>query len=501
MHSIYFILMISKFWVYLFSLLLGVLLTFAFAPFHFAWLGLISLTGLLLLWKHYKHAGLLGFCFGIGFFGFGVSWVFVSIHEFGNTHVLLAGVITTCFIFILSLFPALNGFLFKKYFNHSHWMATVAFPTLWILLEWFRSWLFTGFPWLLIGHSQLDTLLRGYIPIFGVFGVGWLFALTSGMIVYCIDQKSWARVKCLMLLSLIWIIGFYLQRISWVYPLKSIEVSLIQGNVSTALKWNPNYVHETLEKYLSLTDRHWRRLVIWPEASIPVLDQMARPFLKQLDQQAKIHGTTLLAGIPIQKESQYFNGLLSLGLEHGEYLKRHLVILGEYLPDWLVWLSSILKSLEIPMSDFSAGKMQQIPLKVSGFIVAPFICYEIAYNDLVRAALPQSNLLITINDDAWFGQSFALAQHLQIGQFQALASGRPLLFLSNTGLTAVVSEKGYIQKEIKPFISDTLTTSVRFFGGDTPWRAIGDPLIIAIMFGLLITTFFLLQFASSNKVE
>lgn len=487
----------------LIALIAGCLLPFAFAPFGFYPLAIISPALLLLTWLYStaKQTFWRGFLFGLGFFGIGASWVYISIHQFGNAPVPLAAFITILFVAILASFIAISGYIFTRFLPKNNWAKLyLAFPSIWVLCEWIRSWILTGFPWLLLATSQTNSPLRGFAPIFGTYGLAFVITLNSALLVKILLDIRQKQIKkpliTITAIIAIWLIGFGLSMISWTTPVsKPIKVSLIQGNIPQQLKWDQTYLESTLKRYYDLTQQHWdSHLIIWPEAAIPLLQQNAQAFLNNVDKQAKKNRATLITGIPIQEDDRYYNGMIALGMDHAKYFKRHLVIFGEYLPWWINWLRGVIGFLDIPMSDFSAGTNNQAKFDVSGLTFAPFICYEIAYPDLVLKAAEKSQVLLTINNDAWFDNSIALAQHLQIGQFQALATGRYLLFLSNTGMTAIVTPQGHIQDEIPAFKTDVLTGYFKGMTGLTPWAKLGDKFII-----LLLIVFFIIARTTQKK--
>ena len=480
------------------ALIIGGLLALAFAPLALYPLAIICPALLLLLWLNCtpQRSFLIGLFFGIGFFSVGVSWIFVSIHVFGNTSILLSLFITGLFIFILALFTGLQGYFLNRFFPENNGIQRyLIFPSLWTLSEWVRSWILTGFPWLLLSTSQVNSPLAGYAPLIGGLGVTFLVTLSSALLVGVIIEKGKNFLFPLVLLIAVWIVGYGLHFIHWTRVVSQpIQVSLIQANIPQEIKWKPQYIQASLDDYSQLTQAYWHsRLIIWPEAAIPLLQHNARPFLNQLDKEAKQHGATLITGIPIQEGFQYYNGMLAVGVDHARYYKQRLVIFGEYLPWWIAWAQGLLNLLDIPMSSFSPGPPNQSAFKVAGINLGTFICYEIAYPSLVREALPKAQVLLTINDDAWFGHSFALAQHLQIGQFQALATGRYLLFLSNTGMTAIVTPQGNIQAQLPSFKISTLTGSVYALSGTTPWVKLGDGPSIMFLVGLIILCYAYLQ--------
>ncbi|MEN9470694.1 MAG: apolipoprotein N-acyltransferase [Pseudomonadota bacterium] len=489
------------------ALLAGGLLAFAFAPMAIYPLAIFSPALLLLLWLNSsaERAFVLGLLFGIGFYGIGVSWVFISIHEFAHTSLFLALLITGLFVFILALFTAIQAYLLNRFFPDNNLIKLyLIFPSSWVFTEWLRSWILTGFPWLLLGTSQVSGPLRGYVPILGLFGLSFLISLSASLFLSLFCPFLNKRFNCqlsliknprlrflfpLLGLIILWTSGYALSFVHWTKLVgKPIQVSLIQANIPQQIKWEPQYLQASLIHYQQLTQSHWNsRLIIWPEAAIPLLQEKAGYFLKQLNKQARQHKTTIITGIPIEKDFQYYNAMIALGLDQASYYKQRLVIFGEYLPWWLIWAHGLLNLLDIPMSSFSPGPKHQALFRVANLNLGPFICYEIAYPSLVRQALKaKAQLLLTINDDAWFGHSFALAQHLQIGQFQALATGRYLAFLSNTGMTAIVTPQGKLAGKLPAFETGVLTAAVFKTSGMTPWVYLGDDPIIIFLVGLCI---------------
>jgi apolipoprotein N-acyltransferase len=504
------------------ALVSGSLLALAFAPIAFSWLAIFSPACLLFLWRDAspKQAFLLGLLFGIGFFAVGMSWIFISIHIYGQASFLLSLAITALFVICLALFIALAGYLLNRCFPKPTTLKSyLLFPSFWALSEWLRSWALTGCPWLLLGTSQVDSPLRGYAPIVGIFGLAFLITVCSALLLDLLDPlfrryfpsahtsllppclKPKRRLGALFMLLLIYLLGQGLSVIHWTTPLgPPVSVSLVQANIPQTIKWDPHSLMVSLDSYQQLTESHWHsRLIIWPEAAVPLLQEQAQSWLLSFDKKAKRANNTLILGIPIKKEGRYYNGMIALGVDQATYYKRRLVIFGEYLPWWIQWARGLLAFLDIPMSSFSAGPVQPAPFRVAGFDLGTFICYEIAYPSLVRRALPQAELLLTINDDAWFGHSFALGQHLQIGRFQALATGRSLLFLSNTGLTAIVTPQGAIQSELPPFEVAVLTDHVYRSVGSTPWVQWGDCPILLFLVGLVLLCYAYLQYNERTR--
>lgn len=474
------------------ALSLGMILTTAFAPFEIFPFAFLAPAGLLLLWLNAskRRAFWLGYLFGIGFFGTGVSWVFISIHRFGDVPLGLSILITGGFIAFLSLYPAFSGYLLNRFFPKTTIPKMIcAFPAIWVIGEWARTWLFTGFPWLLLGYSQTHSPLKGYAPLFSVFGVSLTLLLTSGCLI-----AAWLKFKekkyqpayyCLYAIASIWVLGALLALIPWTKPDgKPITVSLVQGNIPQELKWTPENLALSLNRYESLTEPLWGKseIIIWPEGAIPLAKQDATDFLTYLDKKAKASHSLLILGIPIKAQNdKYFNAIITRGNEHLTYKKLHLVPFGEYTPASPIF-SRLFYFLHIPMSDLIPGSFQQLPFYFDKIKILPAICYEIAFPELMNRDDHRFNVLLTITNDAWFGDSFAQAQHLQMGQMRAIELKRPVLFVSNNGFTAIINEDGKVLSAAPQLKTAVLTGSVQPQMGLTPWmRNKMDPILFVIL--------------------
>lgn len=468
----------------LFAVLIGALLLAAFAPTNLYPLGVLCPALLLMLWINTSPKRIFwrSWLFGVGLFGFGVCWVYLSIHIFGQAPAITAAMITAIFIGGLSLFPACHGYLLKRFFSGNK--IFLAFPATWVLFEWLRTWLFTGFPWLLLGYSQINSPLRGYAPLFSVYGVSLITATTSSLLIAGITvKKTHTRIIiCLTILSL-WIMGWQLNFISWTKSVnKSLAVALVQGKIPQSTKWIPEQAAANLRVYWQLTQQHWNSdIIVWPEAGITYSQQDAAKLIKQFSQTAKQYHTTIITGIPIVNGFDYYNGMIAIGENEGTYLKRHLVPFGEYFPLKFLW-GPLFKDVVIPMSDMTPGPKNQPDLFAKGIVIGPSICYEIAYAHEIAESLPKAQLLVTISDDSWFGESTAQAQQLQMTQMRALETGRYALASTNDGLTAIINDHGEIVSQAPPYQRYVLTGNVQPKEGETPWIKWGIfPLLIIIL--------------------
>lgn len=480
------------------ALLLGISLAFAFAPYEIFPLAFIAPAGLLALWLYASpiRAFKLGFLFGLGLFGAGVYWIFHSIHYFGDVPTALSVLFTSILIAILALFPACVGYLLNRYFqvlNDSKILC--AFPALWVIVEWIRSWLFTGFAWLFLGYSQTNSPLKGYAPILSVYGVSLAVAMTSALIVSGImhfRRKNFQSAYLnLFAIVAIWLTGGLLNLIPWTHPLgKSLSLSLVQGNIPQELKWNPDHLKLSFDRYEALTKPLWGKsdFIIWPEAAIPMPLQQAAPFIEVMDMKAKKSGSQLILGIPTEAENgrSYHNAVLVLGKNQQFYYKRRLVPFGEYVPFQQLF-SHIFNYLNIPMSDLTPGQWGQDPIHIGNIKILTSICYEITYPELTKSTDSTISFILTVTNDAWFGDSSAQAQHLQMAEMRAIELRRPVVFVSNDGITAIINANGNIQAAAPPHQAVVLKGSVQPMSGLTPWMRNGMNSILFILLCLIIT--------------
>lgn len=481
------------------AILLGVLLTFAFAPYGIFPFAVLAPAGLLALWlKVSPSAGKafrLGFLFGLGLFGSGVYWVFTSIHLFGDVPTPFALIITLGLIAFLALYPATVGYLTNRYFPAQTTAKLVfAFPALWVFSEWIRGWLFSGFPWLLIGYSQTNSPLKGYAPILSVYIISFALAVSSGLVVNSVIRYRQGKFKSLALnliaFAIIWTMGELLSFIPWTIPQgEPISVSLVQGNIPQSIKWSSDHLQLSLDRYTDLTKPLWgkNKLIIWPEAAVPLPFQNAEEFIGALGEKAEATGSTLILGIPVRTpdEKSYYNAVITVGADRGIYLKRHLVPFGEYTPMSKL-LSNALQFMDIPMSDMTPGERNQQPLKVGNTNILASICYEIAFPELTRSFDKSIGMLLVLTNDAWFGDSSAEPQHLQMAAMRALEFGKPLLFVSNDGITAIINPQGKIVSTIPQREVAVLNGTVQPMYGVTPWLTNGTDPIMIILICLLI---------------
>jgi len=462
-----------------------------FAPASLAPLPFFTAAGLLWLWQEAaapRRAAALGFAFGLGLFLAGVSWVYVSLHQFGAMPAALAAVATLLFCAFLALFPALVGYLQAQSDRSITSRQLLLIPALWVLSEWVRDWVFTGFPWLTLGYSQAASPLRGYAPLTGVFGLSWLVWLCAGLLLALARARG--RTAALAGLALVFGAGYGLERVEWTQPLGApVTVSLVQGNIRQELKWDEARFAATVQLYRRMTEDSTARLTILPETAIPrFLDLLDPELLRSLAQSARNHGGDLIMGLPVRDASgRYYNSVLGLGASPTQrYDKTHLVPFGEFIPPGFGWVLSVLK---IPLTDFSRGSAAQAPLALAGQKIAVNICYEDAFGEEIIRALPEATLLVNASNVAWFGDSLAPHQHLQIAQLRALETGRFMLRATNTGMTAIIDHHGNIAAALPAFTQGTLNGTAQGRSGATPYVRWGNApaVVLALLVCGLVT--------------
>lgn len=483
----------------LLSFVAGALLVFGFSPYPFWWLGLLSPALLLICWLGATpgQAFRRGFWFGLGEFGVGTSWIYISIHKFGNADVKLAGLITALFILLMATYPALQGYFFSKLYRRRSWIARccLAFPALWVCFEALRSYLFTGFPWLALGYTQTDTLLAAYAPVISVFGISLVVTMLSGATIALFTPIGLLRRgMVLIMIGGLCYGAWALKPMTWTTPTRNpLSVALVQGNIAQSLKWDANETMRTIQKYVQATAPYWDyNLIVWPEASVPLLLSQAQGLVAELDSMAKQHGATLLFGIPISNadNTRYYNGMLAVGMGQGSYLKRHPVPFGEYIPLPSIF-GRVMQYFEIPMSELSKGPAQQALIRTDHSLLAPFVCYEVTYPNEVVKYSRGSALLVTVNDDSWFGDSLAQPQQLQMARMRTLETGRAMLYASNTGITAIIDQQAKLSAVAPENVLTVLTGQVQPVTGETPlMRWYFYPLIGLISIMLLLALCF-----------
>ncbi len=479
------------------SILAGAASVLAFAPFGY-WPIVVPSLGCLFLLLYDSPSGkssfLLGYFYGLGLFGAGVYWIYFSLHLFGAAIAPLAAVGTFLFVAAMALYPALFAKLTDLLPKSSPfaWFVLGA-PALWLLVEWFRCWFLTGFPWLSIGYSTIHTPLAGYAPVGGVYLNSLILAIVCGLAAYALAVRSLrAVVLSVTITVVIGVGGNALKTIKWTEPAGDpVSVTMVQGNISQELKFLPNLIKDSLNTYAENSNTG-SDLIIWPESAIPTFFSDVVLWEQQFVEEMAARGSTVLSGgfHANADYTEYYNAIKVLGgSEEQIYTKRHLVPFGEFIP-FRSLISILAEMIEIPMSDLSAGRGLVKPITVNGVHYGMSICYEDAFGSEMIPQFPDANVLINISNDAWFGDSTAPHQHQEIAAMRSLEFQRPMLRVTNTGITSLISYKGAISSSTPQFKTHILQAEVQPRTGSTPfvkvgnWIAVVAALFLVCLFGV-----------------
>lgn len=487
------------------SFLLGLSLVFAYAPFSFWWLPFFILP----LWLSTlnnltpKAASKSGFIFGFGWFASGISWVHVAIDQFGGIPLVFSILLMLMLCLYLAIFPALACYLASK-LTVNNKLSLWLMPAVWLLCEYFRGVFLTGFPWLSLGYTQINSPLNVLAPVIGEFGITSIVLVISVALVQIIKLKSYKLSTSVLLVSIISI--FTLHQKTWVTPTdRLVKVALIQGNIEQDIKWHPEQVWPTMLKYLDLSRLNFdAELIIWPESAITSLEPVAQEFLTMANKSAALKNSAIVSGILNYnfESKEYFNSLIVLGNKEqndseGSYFygsknrfdKYHLLPIGEFVP-FQEWLKPIAPLFNLPNSSFTRGEFVQPNLTANGLKILPLICFEIAFPAQLSANFKDdTEVLLTVSNDSWFGDSHGPHQHLDIAKMRALEFGRPLLRSTNNGVTAVVDHKGNTVESLPQFTEAVLRTEIQLVNGRTPYSIWGQYTQWFIPFSILLLHF------------
>ena len=484
--------------VYFLAIILGASVTFAFAPFDQWYLLFPSLIAFIVLLKNYPTKPfLLAWCYGFGFFGAGISWVHVSISTYGGLPLIASILLMAMLCAYLAIYVGLAFYLLKRFFAFHSW--PLAGPLIWLLCEWLRAHLLTGFPWLSIAYSQLDSPLAHLAPVLGEIGMSALiFGICASAALFITSQAK--QFKALLGYSIVLIIAVVTSaNQTWVNETgETKQIALVQGNIEQSIKWQPERHVPIIEKYMQLTEAHWDAdIIVWPEAAIPSVESSALStrLLVELDDLATINNNSLITGAVDynSKTDEAHNYMISLGIDKNQqntlpyyyehdnrFAKHQLLPIGEFVPFESV-LRQIAPLFDLPFSSFSRGDYVQTNLFASNLALVPALCYEIAFPNQIRANITQhSDMIVTVSNDAWFGDSHGPHQHLQIARMRALEFGLPVIRSTNNGVTAAIDAHGEIIDELPQFVEGVLRVDVELVEGQTPYFRFGNILAYSI---------------------
>ncbi len=477
------------------ALPLGGVLALAFAPHSHYLLAFACTAALFVLWHGAspREAAWCGFLFTVGTFLAGTYWLYHSIHLVGQAPVWVALLLMLGLVAIMGVYTAIVGYVGARWAPASgalRWLFLL--PALWVFSEWFRGWFLSGFPWLALGYSQLATPLRGFAPLLGVYGVSFAAAVTAGALAALLLGERRDRIVAAVIVLCVWGTGTALTRIEWTVPRGApIRAALVQGAVPQSMKWAADQRAHTMQLYADMMVPHLGAdVIVWPESAIPSLEANVRPFLAQMSALANENGSSLLMGL-LRRDAatgSYYNSVAAWALEQPVqwYDKRRLVPFGEFFPvpqavrEWL-------RLMNLPYSDFEPGRADPAPLRAAGETFAPTICYEDAYGSEQLGLARQSTLLVNVTNDAWFGDSTAPHQHLDISRMRSLESGRAMLRATNDGVTALIEHDGSLLGSLPQFQPGVLTGEVQPRTGLTPYVRFGNwPILAVLWLGLAV---------------
>jgi apolipoprotein N-acyltransferase len=463
---------------------------FSFEPF-----GWWPLQFIALAWFFYqvgmgsstRRAVYLGWAFGFGWSVAGMHWLYIALNRFGGLAAPLAAIAIALLGLYMGLFAAfaagVSTYLRKRWSLPVPAFLLLVFPTLWGVSEWMRGWVFTGFPWAASGYAHNAAPLGGFAPILGVYGIGVLVAVCASCLVMLTQRH---KMPALALFGVLLVSGGVLRQVEWTHPSgQPITVRLLQGNIRQDEKFSAEHLTDILVRYRDMMTAAPADLIAAPETAIPVFPQQLPPdYLATFNDYARRTGSFYLFGIPLADSmTVYANSVAGTGPQGQSYRydKHHLVPFGEFIPTGFRWFTDL---MQIPLGDFTRGAAVQAPFAVKDQLVLPNVCYEDVFGEEIakqlRDAPRPATLLLNVSNLAWYGESVAIPQHLQISRMRSLETGRPMLRATNNGATAIVDGRGNVQQVIPFYRQDVLAAKVQGMAGSTPYIRFGNLLFLGL---------------------
>ncbi|MGB5132525.1 MAG: apolipoprotein N-acyltransferase [Steroidobacteraceae bacterium] len=474
---------------YWLAALAGAMTTLAFAPRGIFPLALLGPAFLFLLWDDAvpRRAAKLGLAWGAGLFLAGTWWIYTAVHDFGGAPAWMAALILLVPVAVMGSYYALLGWVATRIDRRPRLLhCLLLLPAGWTLIEWLRGWLLSGFPWLQLGYAHSDSPLAALAPIGGVHLVGLANAVTAGALLVLLRGSWRERGIALAVTIAVWGSAWSLAARQWTAPVGGeVSVALLQGAIPQDEKWQMQNRQATLERYRRLNRQALgQQLIVWPESALPLLAHEADVYLASIRAEARASHSDVLIGLLRYdfETGEIRNGLLAMSASGDSwYYKRRLVPFGEFfpVPDFVRrWM----RLMSLPYYDMTPGAEHQPPLTAAGQKLGATICYEDAYGSEQLAVLGEATLLVNVTNNAWFGDSAAPHQQLQMARFRAREAGRSLVRSTSNGVTAVISADGSIKARAPQFVEAVLKSSVQPMTGLTPYARTGNwPVLLACL--------------------
>ena len=480
----------------LIAFILGGATTLSFAPFGWAILAPLLLLPILyvVLTAAPRDAAAHVFWYSFGLFLTGTYWIYISVHVFGNAPLWVALLLMVGLALIMAVVGMLGGWVASRLAQGEPWLLLFVAPAAWVLVEWLRGWILTGFPWMALGYGQIDSAFAGWAPILGVYGVSYMLVLSATAIIpTMLAATQRGRIIGAAVVIVPWLLGGILSLVNWTEPDgRTLRASIVQAGLSQDKKWDPEYRQLIMDQYLvatlSVADSD---VVLWPEVAIPALNDQVGSFIDQVEREARRNEQAVLFGILERSfersvDGRIYNSIMMVGTDERQvYRKHHLVPFGEYFPvppsvrQWM-------KMQNLPHSDLAKGDAVQPLLTLAdGTQFSVAICYEDAFAAEQLYAFPDAGVLINVSNDAWFGDSIAAHQHLEIARMRSLEVGRETIRSTNTGISGFIAADGTLRRLGKQFEAELMTMDVQPYKGRTPYMSGGNWPILGLCFAIL----------------
>ncbi|MBU1161743.1 MAG: apolipoprotein N-acyltransferase, partial [Proteobacteria bacterium] len=494
----------------------GFLLTLSFPRFDISWLAWFAFIPLFVALRNLslKNSFYLGLFAGLVHYLSLVYWLAHTMSTYGHLPFYVSIPILFLLSFYLALYIALFSMAVTRLCSSPFSLLFIP-PLIWISLEYIRSFLFTGFPWELMGYTQFNMLhIIQISDLFGVYGVSFCIVLSNavGFLIYlCLMDKIWqgkrvqtklaagAIAAFVVILGAIWFYGKW--RINNIHELAvmspSSKVTIVQGNIDQAKKWDPAFQKSSTMKYIhlsSLSKDLQPDLVVWPETATPFYFMHDTELSKLVLTGIHEIGADFLIGTPAftlkNNKIEYYNSAFlvdAVGNVNGRYDKTHLVPFGEYVPmkKWLPFVSKMVEGV----GDFDTGEKGQT-IRWQKSSIGILICYEIIFPALSRAMVQNNaSLLVNITNDAWYGRSSAPYQHFSMSVFRAVENRRSLVRAANTGISGFIEPSGRVIETTQIFKDAVITQKVPILQVETLYSRFGDVFAMAC---LGLSVFFIL---------